>query len=234
MKERPILFKSEMVNAILAGRKTQTRRILKPKYSVATFYDYLPNDEYPYYMRRQDAVWDSFKTMAELAGKYCPHGTIGDRLWVRETWADVNTESGPGFAFRAGGIHFCTDDAYPVDYSRYPGMQFSMWYGDLERGEDGHNWRPSIFMPRWASRLTLEITEVRVQRLQDITEADILAEGVTVDLAAKMTGTPWSDLPTLHHAWAALWDHINYEKAPYESNPYVWALTFRRTERRTA
>jgi hypothetical protein len=211
VKERPILFKGEMVNAILAGHKTQTRRIVKPTCSVQTFYDYLPNDEYPYYMRRKDAVWDSFKTMEKLAKKYCPYGTVGDRLWVRETWGQ--------YILDIGDVRQERRYVYRADEMDTPS----------DNGCDTP-WRPSIFMPRHASRITLEIADVRVQRLQDITEADILAEGVTVDLAAKMTGTPWSDLPTLHHAWAALWDYINYEKAPYESNPYVWALTFKRID----
>ena len=100
-------------------------------------------------------------------------------LWVRETWADVNTENGPALAYRAGGLHFCVDDAYPVEYERYPKMQFTMWCGDLERGEPGHSWRSPLHMPRWASRLTLEVTDVRVQRLRDIAEDDAIAEGAT-------------------------------------------------------
>jgi hypothetical protein len=96
-------------------------------------------------------------------------------------------------------------------------------------GEPARKWRPSIFMPRWASRLTLEVEGARVERLQAITEADILAEGVTVDRVAAWTGIPWSDLPTLHDAWAAGWNHINGRRpgARWEDDPWVWVTTFR-------
>lgn len=239
MKERGILFTAEMVGAILDDRKTMTRRLLQlPKR--------IPKEQHADYKQvHEDGGGNWIAWSGDLSGDMatftkkaypkadgfpCPYGKRGDRLYVKETWADVNTESGPGIAYKAGGIHFCADDAYPVDYNLYPGMTFTMWYGDLLRGEPEHKWRSPLFMPRWASRITLEITDIRTERLQEITEADILSEGVTADRAAKMTGIPWSDLPTLHHAWIAVWDHINYDRAPYESNPLVLVLTFRRVE----
>ena len=206
-KERPILFSGPMVNAILEGRKTQTRRIVSDRH-------------YKY-------------------ASVCPYGQIGDRLWVRETWADVSTESGPAILYKALGAentsryHFCSEDAYPVEYERYPTCKFTMWCGDLLRGEPGHAWRPSIFMPRNLSRITLEITDVRVERLQDITEEDARAEGFEC-------GTTWQAIPGEEHrsepaeeysatdSMQQLWDKINGKRASWDSNPYVWVITFKR------
>lgn len=191
LTERPILFSGPMVRAIMEGRKTQTRRIVRVNPRDGAFYllDGWPHRSMDGHDNRIPGVEEPYR---------CPYGQIGDRLWVRETWAGDQ-----------GDIRFAAD-------------------GDSLHGRGGGKWRPSIFMSRWASRLTLEITDIRVQQLQDITETDILSEGVTVPVAAEMTGIPWSDLPTLHYAWKAGWDHINGARASYESNPWVWALNFRR------
>lgn len=133
----------------------------------------------------------------------CPYGIPGDRLWIRETFA----LSVPGCE---RGVSYRADHRDP----RGDGPAHPM------------KWRPSIHMPRWASRLTLEVTAVRVERLHDISEADILAEGVTVPLAAKMTGIPWSSLPTLHDAWREGWKHIN-GAASWDANPWVWVVGFK-------
>ena len=161
MRELPILFNGPMVRAVLEGRKTQTRRLVQ-----GWALDWLaPGMFTPEYV-------------ALPSNGASPFGYAGDLLWVRETWADTNGESGPMVSYRAGGDRFLIDDSYPIDYSRYPGGVFSMWCGDLRRGAPGHRWRPSIHMSRWASRITLEVTGVRVERLQDISEADAAAEGV--------------------------------------------------------
>lgn len=205
-KERPILFSGPMVRGIIAGNKTQTRRIVK-----GTALSWLTESEFT-----------SEFTAAPENG-LCPYGYPGDRLWVRETWAEMV----PG--------HHQTRVAYRADMvvqnqSRHV-RRFGSVQWPLDGSEEGQHpparWRPSIHMPRWASRLTLEITAVRAERLQEISEDDILAEGVTVDLAAKMTGIPWSSLPTLHHAWTAGWDFINGKRAPWASNPWVWVIEFK-------
>lgn len=130
------------------------------------------------------AILDGKKTQTRrVAGRTSRYGPEGTRLWVRETWADVNTESGPGLAYRADhAIRFCSDDAFPVEYDRYPGCTFTMWNADLfcreERGcKSDHHWRNPRFMPKWAARIWLEVTEIRLQRLRSITEADAIAEG---------------------------------------------------------
>jgi hypothetical protein len=170
----PILFSAPMIRSILAGAKTQTRRALKTPRGCPKDYVYTPGALVDPAM----GWWQNPEHDRVGWSSALPY-SVGDRLWVKETWADVNTESGPALLYRADNhLHFCTDDAYPVEYERYPGCLFSMWCGDLLRGEPGHKWRSPRYMPKWASRITLEVTAVRVERLQDITEADCFAEGL--------------------------------------------------------
>lgn len=141
MKERPILFSGEMVRAILEGRKTQTRRVIKPQ---------------PDSARNSVFVKSGFETKHGYEIK-CPYGQPGDRLWVRETWGlwDTDPKDGPE---RAKIFYRATDEnRRDLRYQR---------------------WRPSIHMPRWASRINLEITNIRIERVQDITEEDAKAEGL--------------------------------------------------------
>jgi hypothetical protein len=137
--------------------------------------------------------------------------------------------SGPMISYRAGGDRFLVDESYPVDYSRYPGCSFSMWGGDLRRGAPDHAWRSPIHMPRWASRLLLELTAVRVERLQAITEDDAIGEGCGFD------GDPIGDddevvfdrTPRGH--FAQLWDSLNAKRGyGWNSNPWVWVIEFAR------
>lgn len=223
MAERPILFSAPMIRALLAGKKTQTRRIIKPQppgvYSVIRW-------------TRSGRIWYPHApgSVSGLPGARCAYGEPGDRLWVREAWAllvdpgasetwdlqiperrstQQNTQLGhiPTPIYRANGER--------PDVLRAHGQPM--------------RWRPGIHMPRWASRINLEITGVKVERLQDISEEDILAEGITVPLVAEMTGIPWGDIPDLFTAWRLVWTHINGPES-WEANPYVWALTFKLIE----
>ena len=188
MKERPILFSAPMVRALLAGTKTQTRRIIKPQH-LAFF--------------NQDAA----AMLSDWNERPLPYGQPGDRLWVRETFGhfECNQHFKPGcnVYYRADGN--CLE---------------------LEP------WRPSIHMPRWASRITLEITSVRVERLQEISEADAIAEGVTRLPGGDMwTAGGIYDGP-LHDAnpcgaYRRLWESINGPDS-WAANPRVWAIEFRR------
>lgn len=184
MKERPILFSAPMVSAILEGRKTQTRRIVKKP-------EYFPclTGDCPH--------WDMKLCAAEMQ-LHSPYGLPGDRLWVRET-----------FLTRGAGAH-CVyrADADPVEAAGFGAM-----YG---------GWRPSIFMPRLASRITLEVTGVRVEQLIDISEKDAIAEGIQ-----SFPVSP-SRIPILHYA--SLWDKINAKRAPWASNPWVWVVEFKRID----
>ena len=183
VKERPILFNAEMVRAVRAGRKTQTRRVIKGAEDVDCWTEL---ERYPPVFR---GCWSNDDETAHASMDLeCPYGCAGDRLWVRETWADVNSEMGPSIAYRADGDirgweefseTFGEDyGAGPsMDYESYPG-DYVMWWSDLLNGEPDHKWKPSIHMFRWASRINLRIKDIRVERIQDISNADAIAEGI--------------------------------------------------------
>ena len=209
--ERPILLKDEMVRAILDGRKTQTRRVMKPQPEGGL--DFTP-----------------FAPFGVVNGKgnplICRHGQPSDRLWVRETWCDVNLQGAPGIAYRADedirdlmaepSFHD-EDGAFNYGDERVKPYHFAVWSEDLFSGAEGR-WRPSIHMPRWASRITLEITDVRVERLQDISNEDAVAEGI---------GTPCDMRYAALDAFKPLWESINGHDS-WEANPWVWVIEFKR------
>lgn len=200
MKERPILFSSPMVRAILAGTKTQTRRIMKPQ----------PHPKFlarglvaavPQWPLQNGVRFFMADNMSELVA--CPHGAPGDRLWVRETWAPADLRFSP-----------LAPIAYRAD-------------GEIQPTEEGR-WRPSIHMPRAASRIVLDITSVRVERLQAITDADIAAEGVSAE-ALHGLGVDYNvDNTTPRDMWAIGWDAINGKRATWANDPWVWAIGFAR------
>lgn len=253
MKERPILFSGPMVRALLAGRKTQTRRVMKPQppteqqFRGSTFgLDRAVADGVKMYSQNDYDRLPKHPTDFELTGSVgvarnagfprryrCPYGGPGDRLWVKETWSDVNLMGGPGIAYRANGdVRDLMEDesfldgrgAFDYDDPRLnfgqKGLRFCVWSSDLIDGLEG-SWRPSIHMPRWASRLTLEVTDVRVERLQAISEADAEAEGVQEPSLVPLLGAFWSS----RDSYARLWEHIN-GKGSWAANPWVWAVTF--------
>lgn len=191
VKERGILFSAPMVRAILDGRKTQTRRVVKDQ-RLDGVADVLRRAS-PRRRGEYEFMWA--EPDHEISLK--PYAVPGERLWVRETWREHPETGLP--EYRAN------DDF------------------------DGVRWRPSIFMPRWASRIMLDVVSVRIERLQDITEADILAEGVTVPIAAELSGIPWSSIPTLHAAWRYGWEAINGVES-WGANSWVWRIEFRRTQ----
>lgn len=198
-RERPILFSGPMVRAILDGRKTQTRRVVEPQPEDACFgrncrvAPYRTGTEWPFvYYERRGPCWNSSVPLR------CRFGRPGNRLWVRETWFSSTPKT-------PSRVHYAADD--------------------LIRLEDGlfaravcnpPKWRPSIFMPRWASRITLEIVAVRVERLQDISNEDCFAEGLPAD-SEKGNRTWYGDL----------WESIN-GKGSWDLNPYVWVIEFKR------
>ncbi len=196
--ERPILFSGPMVRAILDGRKTQTRRVVKPQPGGQLFHG-------------MDWRWYRSALADEREPIRCPYGVPGDRLWVRETFAlSVVDPDGPP----------PEDDHenYDVIYRADPDQPGGGWT-DGDGKAIPPPWRPSIHMPRWASRLTLEVVSVRVERLNEISEADARAEGMDADVA----NSP--------RVWfMATWNAINAKRAPWESNPWVWRVEFRRVE----
>ncbi|HIE5014199.1 TPA: hypothetical protein ACXNLO_001419 [Enterobacter cloacae] len=205
MKERGMIFNGEMVRAILDGRKTQTRRIMKDQPSdgfhpTHNGYDldlnahwYTPGvvDKNGYL---QPAKKDVFGVADENEGYTCPFGAVGDRIWVRETWARYNIDQ----------------DSHDMAYRATPP-------GDWP--EEGR-WRPSIHMPRLASRLTLEITGVRVERLASVSDEDAGKEGYPANPA------PYGGTMDKWLWFRGLWDSI-YPDQSFKHNPWVWVIEFK-------
>jgi hypothetical protein len=190
--EKPILFSTPMVKAILDGRKTQTRRIVKSRHESGMFTvstaKYEP-DVYGYYHSRsiQSVDWDE----RTVDGKdvLCPYGEVGDILWVRETWVQlIHRDRSADYGYKA----------------------------DLKENANKIRWKPSIHMPRAACRLRLEITDIKAERLQDISWEDAVAEGCP-------GYRPTQDEPT--HQFQRLWTKINGEES-WQSNPWVWVISF--------
>ncbi|HFJ2067510.1 TPA: hypothetical protein ACGTP1_001496 [Salmonella enterica] len=210
MKERGMIFNSEMVRAILDGRKMQTRRIMKvqpgtPEFGLRRIIESSKANENGMYFWSQD---DACGIKARSKPFSCPYGEVGDRIWVRETFrvhsraTDVAT-----LVYRASVRNSWTEQTHrvPVAVCNKPATP--------------EKWAPSIHMPRWASRILLEITDVRVERLNSITESDAEAEGVT--------NTGFGDL--LVDGFRCLWKFI-YGDDSWQANPWVWVIEFKRVE----
>jgi len=196
MKEYPILFSGEMVQAILDGRKTQTRRVINPQ-----------------------SLLDNKTRVA--ACYECPYGAPGDLLWVREThWIDWYPSGVYDNDGNAGVVHYRASTQWDV----------------IAKSIDAH-WRPSIFMPRWASRILLEVTDIQVERVQNINDEDARKEGIQdvchcgdyVESHGYHSGHGAVSMP----GWAtenfsSLWDSINAKRGhSWESNPWVWVVGFK-------
>lgn len=230
MIARPILFSGPMVRALLAGTKTQTRRIVKPQ-PVPT--DQLGDEEYN--GPRQTFVEDGALRSPSRHGSLVvpsPYGGPGERLWVRERFSPHQSDSRKYVVFADGSQKY-DDGIYCPGLKEYAAGAF-----------DHIKWKPSIHMPRWASRITLGITGVRVERLQAITAADAVAEGIDDTWRANLWPLTWDHGP--HEflpagvkpdwatpdqravAWyAALWAGIN-GKESWDANPWVWVVVFKR------
>lgn len=205
VKERPILFNDEMVLAILDGRKTQTRRVIKQRhlFKPVRGFGFEPDSlNYPVHM----PVGAEGEQAISWAKKNSPFGTPGDRIWVRETFCSVPDHDEPA---GCSGFLYAADGGGP--------------YG---------KWTPSIHMPRAASRILLEVTDVRVERLNDISEEDAAAEGV-----AQLRGGFWKHYQpgwTQHQlsargSFVTLWKSI-YGEESWQANPWVWVIEFMRIE----
>lgn len=210
---KPILFSPPMVRAILAGQKTQTRRVVKPQPRWIPLLDGPALSNYDAWPKDDSCLtWDDIIAKPEYYAKcgHCPYGGVGDRLWVREAWATDHSD--------LETVRAAHEDVMS-------GIGYGPYYkADTVHEHTGLTWRPSIFMPRWASRISLEIVDVRVERVQDITEADAEAEGCRAYTWTQY-GVPAATEPA-SHAYAALWDSINGKRAPWESNPWVWVVSF--------
>jgi len=226
MSDRPILFSAPMVRALLAGAKTQTRRVLKPQPPTECSIRYmlgneswLPADERtplrhhweawggPLYQQRPEKALAGY---FEVRMRYAP----GDRLWVRESGVQLgNAVDGGGGrdGYEPCGFQYAADDA-------------TIYLPGMFEGHDYERRRNSIHMPRWASRLTLTVTDVRVERLQDLGEADALAEGCALECMTP-TGDDSGSAIWGPGGFVALWESIN-GPGSWEANPWVAAYTF--------
>lgn len=240
-KEKPILFSAPMVRAILDGRKTQTRRVVKCETTINAAEH---SGCMPILAKRGERLEDGSigrkavgfscsindgPSLDDCVKMFCPYGQVGDRLWVRETWATYYRETTKPDFREADDVVFRAD---------YEGLHPDV-YGC---------WRPSIHMPRWACRIELEITGVRVERLQDISPDDAIAEGLTAISkdggrttkygipdsdgypGTDNTGWPWehwrfSPVDAFQH----LWESIN-GAGSWDANPWVWVIEFKRVK----
>lgn len=197
MRDRPILFTGPMVRSILQGRKTQTRRIVKPQ---------------PECLQDVQALQYHVSTGEPLViGRGCPYGQPGDRLWVKETWQ----------AWRYCSMEYnewCLCDCPPseiLERFRTPKLEYAA------TTESVGPWRPSIFMPRWASRITLKIVSVRIERLLDISNEDCWDEG--------MCDATNPEVKANRKWFSELWESIN-GPGSWNANPWVWVIQFKKVK----
>nr|DAG81830.1 MAG TPA: YqfB-like protein [Caudoviricetes sp.] len=232
-----MIFNAEMVRAILDGRKTQTRRIMKVQPSegfspmnMALETDYKAHWYTPGIVDKdgylQPAKHDVFGVASEDEGYTCPFGAVGDRIWVRETFQGPLVSEELLEEYRAYPEKF--ENPEYCEYSADGGPRPE--YCDLDDNLR-HGWRPSIHMPRWASRITLEITGVRVERLNDISQEDAQAEGMELTGWRPTYSDPDSggEVWTPYDNFAQLWESI-YGEESWQANPWVWAISFKRVE----
>jgi hypothetical protein len=234
MKERPIIFSAPMVRAILDGKKTQTRRLVglnTLQRSETPGYDWTWRGQAPIrsiaqQRRYPGGCWQDVTDAGLVA--LCPYGAVGDRLWVREAFARFSVGEGLDtpvpecVAYRA-----TCDDEGRFEYANTRGELLVLRVT---------KWTSPIYMPRWASRITLEIADVRVQRLQDMSEDDARAEGVDGPHFGRWNGTDGAIVPAADepprpwaHSFAVAWQEVHGDGAWF-ANPWVWALTFKRVE----
>lgn len=211
MTDRPLLFSAAMVRALLEGQKTQTRRVLKPIHGIGDPKNLAEEGVGDYSGQHNDPKswgWPCFEDGGDASLDLWPELSgykKGDRLWVKETWLTCPSYDNvkPTLLSKDVPLHYLADDL------------FFLW-NDRDAECHGKN-RVSIHMPRWASRLTLYVTEVRVQRLQDINRGDAMAEGCpSPNMAAGPDPRDW---------YRDLWNQLNGEGA-WERNPWVVAITF--------
>ena len=205
MKERSIIFSGEMVRTILEGRKTMTRRAIK--------------EQPPVDGRAMPWIWDIDGKSPRYAlgwrddediccAAVCRYGQPGDRLWVQETWCYFPDNAPDGMG---------ENTYYLASQKNLKEIESVMRINKVQ-------WKPSIFMPRWASRINLEITGIRVERLQEIPGKDCLREGIRNTIEGKLLlGSH------LVYSFREIWDALNAKRGyPWESNPWVWVISFKK------
>ena len=218
VKERPIIFSGEMVKAILDGKNTMTRRVVKSNF--INHYKHAHIIRQSTDKKREGKAYFYYKPCSgmvlssQLVSN--PYGKVGDRLWVRETWQEI----GPDclLTYKA---------TYPSDlYAKRPELENVPPLAGLK--ERGYLWKSPMFMPRWASRILLEITDIKVERLQDISCEDAVKEGFS---DKKPSGMQPAMMPNPKADFRNYWDSLNTKKGyPWSSNPWVWVVEFKVVE----
>jgi len=201
MTERPILFSGPMVRALLDGTKTQTRRVIKRQPWASCSIEEGNDGESPFVYSALNGAGPGHDVDESRTPCVCPYGQPGDRLWVREAWARA--------------------------YVTQAAQEWIVYREGDNRTDYGGPWKPSIHMPRWASRILLEITGVRVERLQDISEADAVAEGW--QRRPEVSEDPQVHADAARDWYMDLWEQINGTDS-WAANPWVWVVEFRRIE----
>ncbi|HBQ6986557.1 morphogenetic protein [Klebsiella pneumoniae] len=228
MTERGMIFNAEMVRAILAGRKTQTRRIMAPQPEPCPRGGHWwPSNVFKTMLHVEDEMQNGKGCWGGLVGDACPFGDVGDRIWVRETF------QGPLFNYEQM-------DEYLEDSSKFEKPEFCQYAADgghrpeYQDADDNlrHGWRPSIHMPRWASRILLEITNVRVERLNSMHDVDAMREGIQNLTTCLHSDFGIPGVVNAQHpvrAFQLLWESI-YGIDSWHANPWVWVIEFKRVE----
>jgi hypothetical protein len=229
VKERGMIFNDEMVRAILEGRKTQTRRPVKNVRADNCLVIRKPT-------KKRNGVYTHVMDAPEHG--LCPFGNVGDRIWVREAWAILGNEDGcsvdwndnlcRGDEKNAARIYRASCEQKPGDYGLWSIPDDTDWKPHTVNEKFDGGWCPSIHMPRWASRILLEITDVRVERLHDMSEADAKAEGAT---PATYKITPPEAVYRV--GFGDIWRGI-YGQENWLSNPWVWVIEFKRIQGATS
>jgi len=242
MKERPILFNPDMVAALLDERKNQTRRVVKPQPLPSTHYvnPYNKNIKHMTAWTKDHKMILGAGNIKNMAHWACPHGFPNDELWVKEShylYGHWVTLTGQKTKTGKQKTKFCYQQSKGVMFLDKPPKKI---HTKNERGRGWHR-RPSIFMPRWASRLQLKINNVKVERVQDVTEKDAIGEGVfkfdldkdsAEDFGAwrnylKDEFSGWIGCRTAKDSFMSLWDSINKDRGhSWESDPWTWVVNF--------
>jgi len=246
MTEHPILFTSPMVRAILDGHKTQTRRVIKPQPVIGH------NGRVCYWRKGYDVpeLGEPIGEFQSRARYLAPYGSIGDLLWVRETWWDFGNHYLPSYSSdRENAYWVGLKDGDPIkpQYAADGEPRFYDCIGQwiVETNEEHRlagrmHWRkwPSIFMPKWACRLWLKVKNVRVERVQEISDADVQAEGIMErgtwrEEIYDDEGRPNGGWLNWQETFEVVWDSINAKRkgCAWDDNPWVWVIEFERTER---
>lgn len=197
MKETGIIMSGNHPRLILDGLKTMTRRVIVPQPTRGAWNATAEHPSYGWFWKKLYQTWDGEEGFFRRLLEQCPYGQVGDRLWVRETWAE-----------QGGDIY------YKADWGN--NKPVNMFYDRIK-------WRSSRFMPRWASRINLEITGIRVERLQEISREDIAREGCPW----QRGDGPWDDIENARRWFRELWDSLNGKRYPWSMNPWVWVVSFK-------